>query len=144
MLLPAYMVFCVEVAVTVTSRLVVTTGAVSTPDEEIEPAEALQVTLVLKFPLPVTVAVHWLVPPDVTVVGEQLTLTAVIVEFEDPPLPPQAAIHSTPVTTRNNPILRTMISPVLANVAGLNALRHELWNVRDAVISPHVTGFIKH
>jgi hypothetical protein len=29
----------------------------------------------------------------------------------DPPLPPQAAIQSTPVKTRKSPTLRTMILP---------------------------------
>ena len=142
--LPLTLVFCVEVAVTVTSKLVVTTGAVSTPDEEIEPAEVDPGDISAEVPASCNAAVHWLVPPDVTVVGEQLGLTAVTVEFEEPPLPPHAAIHSTPVTTRNNPILRYHDFSRLANIAGLNALWHELWNVRDAVISPHVTGFIKH
>jgi hypothetical protein len=109
--LPLTLVFCVEVAVTVTRRLVVTTGAVSIPDDEMEPADVVQVTLVLKLPLPVTLAEHWLVPPELTAVGEQLTLTLVTVEFEDPPLPPQAAIQSTPVTTSNNPSLRAIIPP---------------------------------
>jgi len=36
-------------------------GAVRTPDAEIEPAVALQVTDELKLPVPVTVAEHWLV-----------------------------------------------------------------------------------
>jgi hypothetical protein len=106
-------VFCIEVALTVTTRLVVTTGAVSVPEEDIEPAEVLQVTPVLKLPVPVTLAEHWLVPPELTVVGEQLTVTPVTVEFEEPPPPPQAAIHITPVTTSNNPILRT-ITPSLS------------------------------
>jgi hypothetical protein len=100
------------VAVTVTSRLTVTVGAVSSPEEEIVPAVVLQVTFVLKLPVPLTDAVHWLVPPDVTEEGKQLTLTLVMVELVlDPPLPPQAAIQSTPVKTRKSPTLRTMILP---------------------------------
>jgi hypothetical protein len=53
--------FWTEVAVTVSTRLVLTTGAVSTPEAEIEPALALQVTVETKLPVPVTVAEHWLV-----------------------------------------------------------------------------------
>jgi len=38
------------------------------------------VTAELKFPVPETVAEHWLVCPDWTVEGEQVTFTDVIVE----------------------------------------------------------------
>jgi hypothetical protein len=122
---PATLVFCVDVAVTVTDVIVVTEGAVNKPVEETEPAVALQVTPELKLPVPLTVAVHWLVPPEVTVVGEQLTATDVTVEPEDPPLPPQAAITIMLPSTSNSPILRiiTRLSPS-ADFAGLNALRH--------------------
>jgi hypothetical protein len=76
--------------------------------------------------VPLTVAAHWLVPPELTVVGEQLTVTDVIVELEDPPpLPPQAAITTMLPNTSNSPNLRiiTRLSPS-ADIAGLNALRH--------------------
>jgi hypothetical protein len=118
-------VFCTDVAVTVSTRLVVTTGAVNKPVVEIEPALALHVTDVLKLPVPLTVAVHWLLPPEVTVVGEQLTLTEVTVDPEEPPLPPQAAITIMLPNTSNSPNLRTItrLSPS-ADIAGLNALRH--------------------
>ena len=82
-----------EVAVTVTEVVEVTTGAVSKPVDETEPALAPQVTPVLKFPVPLTFAEHWLVCPEVTVDGEQLTLTAVTVgaPLLPPPPPPQAS-----------------------------------------------------
>jgi len=75
---PDFVASCVDVAVTVTVVGEETMGAVRTPDAEIEPAVALQVTDELKLPVPVTVAEHWLVLPDETVDGKQLTLTAVI------------------------------------------------------------------
>jgi len=122
---PATLVFCVEVAVTVTDVIVVTEGAVNKPAEEIVPALALHVTPELKLPVPLTVAEHWLVPPELTVVGEQLTVTDVTVDDDDPPLPPQAAITTMLPSTSNSPNLRiiTRLSPS-ADIAGLNALRH--------------------
>jgi hypothetical protein len=89
----------------------VTWGALSNPEEEIDPAVVLQVTDVLKLPVPLTFAEHWLVPPELTVDGEQEALTPVIeVEVEPPPLPPQAANQSTQTTANSNPILRAMTS----------------------------------
>ncbi len=122
---PDTLVFCVEVAVTVTDVIVVTEGAVNKPAEEIVPALAVHVTAVLKLPVPLTVAEHWLVPPELTVVGEQLTVTDVTVEPDDPPLPPQATITIMLPNTSNSPNLRTItrLSPS-ADIAGLNALRH--------------------
>jgi hypothetical protein len=122
---PDTLVFCVEVAVTVTDVIVVTEGAVNKPAEEIVPALAVHVTPVLKLPVPLTVAEHWLVPPELTVVGEQLTVTDVTVEPDDPPLPPQATITIMLPNTSNSPNLRTItrLSPS-ADIAGLNALRH--------------------
>ena len=71
----------------------------------------LQVTAVLKLPVPLTFAEHWLVPPEVMVDGEQLTLTPVILEAVDPPpLPPQAASHITQTTASNKRTLRAMMS----------------------------------
>lgn len=105
---PETLVFWVEVAVTVTVCVEVTVGAVSKPELEIEPVLALQVTAVLKLPVPPTMAEHWLVPPELTVEGEQLTWTEVTVEEEDPPLLPQAAIHITLPSKHNNPKLRTI------------------------------------
>jgi hypothetical protein len=98
--------------VPVTETVEVTCGALSKPEEEIVPALVLQLTAVLKLPVPLTVAEHWLVPPDVMVEGKQLTLTPVIEEDEEPPPPPpQAAIQSTLATTSNKPSLRTMLPP---------------------------------
>jgi hypothetical protein len=99
-----------------------TVGAVNEPEEDICPALALHVTVVVKFPVPMTVAEHWLVCPDVMVDGEQESVTEVIVD--DPPLlPPQAAISmKLPIASRIAS-LRTAFSP-LADVAGLDALWH--------------------
>src|SRR5271157_2072205 len=55
---PDSAVFCVEVAVIVTDVGPETTGAVKVPLVLIEPALAFQVTLVVKAPVPVTVAKH--------------------------------------------------------------------------------------
>ena len=56
------------------------------------PALQPQETAVLKLvPVPVTVAVHWLVWPDCSEVGVQEIVTAVMVVLLEPP-PPQAAI----------------------------------------------------
>ena len=96
-----------EVAVTVTEVVAETVGAVSNPEEVIEPALADHVTEALKLPVPVIVAEHWLVPPDCTVDGVQLTLTDEIV---DPPLPlplPQASMRARLPTTISSPVVRT-------------------------------------
>jgi hypothetical protein len=93
----------------VTRVAVATVGAVNTPEELMEPALALQVTPVLKFPVPVIAAVQVLIPPETTVEGEQLGDTETMVEFEEPPLLlPQAANHMTFASNRNNPNLRTL------------------------------------
>jgi len=105
--LPETLVFCTEVAVTVTEVEVETVGAVRTPDEFMVPALELNVTAELKFPVPLTVAEHVLVPPEVTVEGEQLTWTEVTVE-DEPPLPPQAANHITLPSKKASPSLRTI------------------------------------
>jgi hypothetical protein len=76
-----------------------------------DPAVVLQVTVVLKLPVPLTFAKHWLVPPEVMVDGEQLTLTPVMEEAVDPPpLPPQAVSHITQTTASNKLTLRAMMS----------------------------------
>jgi len=96
-----------EVAVIVTcSEVTPPDGAVSKPEVEIVPALAIHVTPELKFPVPITVAEHWLVWPYRMVEGEQVTVTDVIEDDPPPPLlEPQAAIHSTPDTTSSRPIL---------------------------------------
>jgi hypothetical protein len=72
-------------------ELAVTEGAVSKPVLSIVPPLLPQVTVVAKVPVPVTVAVHWLVCPDWTAVGVQATVTPETVELLDP-LPLQAII----------------------------------------------------
>lgn len=54
-------------------------GAVITPEGEMAPALADHDTAELKLPVPCTAAVHWIVPPVVTVDGGQLTETDVTV-----------------------------------------------------------------
>ncbi len=104
---------CTEVAVIVANS--VTTppeGAVNRPELEMVPAVVAQVTAELKFPVPITVAEHWLVCPNMMAEGEQVTLTDVI---DDPPAPllpePQATIHNALDTTSSKPILLTQSSP---------------------------------
>src|ERR1019366_8411642 len=53
-----------EVAVTVTGPAAF--GAVKRPEAETVPADAFQVTAVLKLPVPCTLAEHWLVCPSGT------------------------------------------------------------------------------
>ncbi len=113
---PATPLFCTDVAVTVSTRLVVTVGAVSNPEEEMDPALALQLTAVLKLPVPVTTAEHWLVPPELTEVGEQLTLTEATVELP-PPLPPQAASPMMLATASNSPNLRIITTCLLQRIS---------------------------
>jgi hypothetical protein len=114
---PATPLFCAEVAVTVSTMLVVTVGAVSNPEEEMLPALALQLTAVLKFPVPVTVAVHWLVPPEVIELGEQLTPTETTLELPPPPLPPHAAKPIMLATASNSPNLRIITTCLLQRIA---------------------------
>src|SRR5271165_3473896 len=59
--IPDLVVSCVEVAVTVTLVAAETMGAVRRPVDDIWPAVAVQATVELKFPIPMTVAEHWLV-----------------------------------------------------------------------------------
>jgi hypothetical protein len=121
---PSLVVSCVEVAVIVTGMVDDTVGAVNKPEEDICPALALQVTAELKFPVPVTVAEHWLVWPDVTVEGEHEAVTDVMVDvLPPPPLPPQAAINTKLPIANRIASLRTALSPS-ADVTGLDALRH--------------------
>jgi len=119
---PDFAVFSVEVAVMVTVVGARTTGAVKVPLAVIDPALAIQVTPVVKLPVPVTVAEHpinWL---DWMGDGKQLAVTPVMVN----PLllEPQAANHNTlPATSKS---LNLHILPVsLMDVAGrVVASRH--------------------
>ena len=72
---PDFVVSCVDVAVIVA---VPAADGVNTPEEEIEPPVAVQVTAEPKFPVPVTVAEHVLVWAVVMEDGEHETLTDVI------------------------------------------------------------------
>jgi hypothetical protein len=74
---PDFEVSSVLVAVTVT--LAAAAGAVNSPAELMDPPDTLQVTAVLKLPVPCTVALHCDVAPVVTVEGEQATDTEEIV-----------------------------------------------------------------
>jgi hypothetical protein len=90
--LASFVVSCTDVAVMVTFVEAVTGCAVKTPLPLIVPALDPQETAVLKLvPVPVTVAVHWLVWPDCKEVGVQEMVTAVM-EVLLPEPPPQAAI----------------------------------------------------
>src|ERR1039458_6279453 len=121
---PDLLVSWVEVAVIVTwSDVTPPDGAVNKPEAEIVPAlGGAHVTPELKFPVPVTVAEHWLVWPYWMVEGEQLTLTDVIVVGGTLLPPPQAAISVRLASTSNSPSFCTIVSP-LADIAGLDALR---------------------
>jgi hypothetical protein len=109
--MPDLLLSCVEVAVTVRVVVVETVGAVSRPPEEIVPPALTgasdHVTVELKLPVPVMVAEHWLVPPDCTVDGVQVTLTELIVDPPLPLLPPQATMSARLPTTISSPIVRT-------------------------------------
>src|SRR5215472_2884811 len=87
-----FVVSWLETAVIVAVVLTFTGGPVRTPLVSMEPMLAPHVTDVLNVPVPVTVAVHWLVCPDSTEVGVQATETAVMVELLLPPPPPQPQI----------------------------------------------------
>lgn len=88
---PFLVVSWLEMAVTVTVVDAFTAWAVKSPLASIDPALVPQVTVEMKLPVPVTVAVHWLVWPDWIAVGVQVTVTAVMVEVLELP-PPQAAM----------------------------------------------------
>jgi hypothetical protein len=128
---PDLVVSCVEVAVTVTFVAAETMGAVKRPEDDIWPAFVVHVTVELKFPVPMTVAEHWLVWPDGTVEGEHDAVTDVMVDVLPPPpppplllpLPPQAAMSTTLPNASRIASLRTALSPS-ADVAGLDALWH--------------------
>jgi hypothetical protein len=88
---PVFVLSWTEAALIETVVLAVTAGAVKTPFTSMVPLLDPHVTTVLNVPVPVTVAVHWLVWPDCTEVGVHETVTAVMVELPEP-LPLQATI----------------------------------------------------
>lgn len=81
-----------DVAVIVTCPEVL--GAVNSPEVEMLPAEAVQVTDVLKLPVPCTLAEHWSVCPSGTEEAAHDTVTEVIVGGGLPPLPQPAATNA--------------------------------------------------
>lgn len=109
---PDFEVSWVEVAVIVTISVAFPPdGAVYMPELEIVPVPVLtfHVTAVLKLPVPITVAEHWLVPPYVIVIGEHESVTEVILGVVTPPLllEPQPTVSTRTPTTNSNPIVRT-------------------------------------
>jgi len=120
---------CVLVAITVTVCGV--DGAVKIPLEEIVPAEAFHVTVVLKLPVPLTDAAHALVWPVWIELGVQMTVTEVIVgegadgvgvalpfDMADPPPHPASSSVTTRKTTLRGPhqsIGRSRLISPLAN-----------------------------
>jgi hypothetical protein len=105
--LPVLVESWTDVAVIVTLVLVLTACPVKTPFWVIVPTLVPHETALLKVPVPVTVAVHWLVCPDSRDVGAQLTLTAVIALLLEPP-PPQAAIPKIASNARIRPRTRKL------------------------------------
>jgi hypothetical protein len=91
----------------VTGVLALTDCAVKTPFWSTVPALVPHETALLNVPVPVTVAVHWLVWPDCNEVGVQLMLTAVIVLLVELP-PPQAAIPNIANKARIRPRTRKL------------------------------------
>jgi len=112
---PDSAVFCVEVAVIVTDVGPETTGAVKVPLVLIEPALAFQVTLVVKLPVPVTVAKHPIIWLDWMGDGKQLAVTPVTVNALL--LEPQAANHNTLPTTSKSLNLHILLVSLM-DVAG--------------------------
>jgi hypothetical protein len=108
--IPDSVVFCVEVAVIVMSVGPKTMGAVKSPEGLMVPELAVQVTVVAKVPVPVTVVEHWIIWLDWMGDGKQPAATPVTV---DPLLllEPQAPIPITQAATSSRPILFTRFSP---------------------------------
>ena len=104
--LPVLVVSCTDVAVIVTLVLLLTACPVKTPFWSIDPALVPHDTALLKLPVPVTVAVHWLVWPDSRDVGVQVMLTAVIALLLDPP--PQADVPKIANNARIRPRTRKL------------------------------------
>jgi hypothetical protein len=102
---PVFVLSWTEAALIETVVLAVTAGAVKTPFASIVPLLDPQLTAVLNVPVPVTVAVHWLVWPDCTEVGVHETVTAVMVELLEP-LPPHATIPRRASTANNRARVR--------------------------------------
>ena len=132
--------FCVEVPVMVNVVGDKTTGAVKTPLEAMEPPLAVQVTVVSKVPVPVTVALHWFCWSDWIGDGKQFTVTPVTV---DTLLELQPAIHNTVPTANKSANLRILLVS-LPDVAGLYTLRYQLRNVCLAVKAARMSRLLDH
>src|SRR5271157_409680 len=137
---PDLEVFCVEVPVMVTVVGDKTTGAVKTPLVLMEPAVAVQVTVVRKVPVPVTAAAHWFCWPDWIGEGKQVTVTPVTVDVV---VELQAAIHNTIPTTNKSANLRILLVS-LPDVAGLYVLRYQLGNVCLAAKAARMSRLLDH
>ena len=104
----------------------------------VPPPLAIQVTVELKFPVPETEAVHWLVCPEMMAVGLQLTPTSVIVEVVLPPLPPHATDSKRQPTAARIPKNRTL-SPLL-DLGDIDALGNHGGKIRTAVKAAGVSA----
>ena len=131
---PVFVVSWVEVAVMVTCCVNGTELAVKTPPAGVIVPKplAVQVTALLKLPVPETVEVQVLVCPAVIAVGLQLAPTAVIVDVVLLLLPPP---HATPI--RRQPaaakVARTRTPSPLLDLADIYALRNHRWDICAAV-----------
>ena len=117
---PDSFVFWVEVAVMVTVVGAETTGAVKVPAVLMDPAVAVHVTVLMKAPVPVTLAEHVIIWLDWMGDGKQLVVTPVMVDGLE--LEPQAPSHRTLPTASKSMNLRIRLVP-LTDVAGLYILR---------------------
>src|SRR5271165_3612449 len=106
-----------------------------------EPPLAVQVTVVEKDPVPVTVAMHWFCWLDWMGDGRQLRVTPVTVFGVLLELQP--AIHTTIATTNKSANLRILLVS-LPDVAGLYAFGYQLRNVCLAVKTARMSRLLDH
>src|SRR5215469_10299969 len=141
---PVLLVSCVDVAVIVTWVVNGTVVAVNNPDVGlIVPLPlAVQVTVLLKLPVPETDAVHWLVCPAEIEVGLQLAPTRVMVEVELLLPPPQATRVRTQHAAARIPRSRTP-TPLL-DLVDIHALWNHSRHIRAAVEVACVSALLKH
>ena len=103
---------------------------------------AVQVTVELKFPVPETDAVHWLVWLADTEVGLQLAPTTVMVEVVVPLLPPQAMRVRRQHTAARIPRSRTP-APLL-DLGDIHALWDHSRHICPTVKTACVSALLKH
>ena len=106
-----------------------------------EPPLAVQVTVVEKDPVPVTVAMHWFCWLDWMGDGRQLTVTPVTVFGVLLELQP--AIHNT-IPTANKSANLCILLVSLPDVAGLYSLRYQQGNVCLAVKAARMSRLLDH